>query len=65
MAAEPNIRGLARLLYLLTGIVAASWGLWGADQGWKQWAWLVFGGVVLVLGMIGYSPLHSWFARKT
>ena len=65
MAAEPNIGGLGRLLYLVAGAAAAIWGLWGADQGWKQWAWLVVGGAVLVLGMIGYSPLHSWFARKT
>lgn len=65
MAAEPNIRGMARLLYLVAGAAAASWGLWGADQGWKQWAWLVVGGVILVLGMIAYSPLHAWFARKT
>lgn len=65
MAAEPNITGMARLLYLVAGAAAISWGLWGADQGWTQWVWLIFGGVVLVLGMIGYSPLHAWFARKT
>ena len=64
MAAEPNIAGMARLLYLVAGAAMTSWGLWGADQGWTQWAWLVVGGTLLVLGVIGYSPLHAWFAKK-
>ena len=64
MAAEPNITGMARLLYLAAGVGAASWGLWGADQGWTQWVWLTLGGLLLVLGLIGYSPLHAWFAKK-
>lgn len=64
MAAQPNIAGMARLLYVVGGAAAASWGLWGADQGWTQWAWLTLGGVVLVLGLIGYSPLHAWFVKK-
>ena len=64
MAAEPNVAGMARLLYLVAGAAVASWGLWGADQGMTQWAWLVFGGVLLVLGLIGYSPLHAWFVTK-
>ena len=45
MAAEPNIAGMARLLYIVAGAAVASWGLWGADQGWTQWTWLVLGGV--------------------
>jgi DUF2892 family protein len=64
MAAQPNVMGIARLLYIVAGLGVASWGLWGADQGWTQWTWLVLGGVVLVLGIIGFSPLHAWFARK-
>jgi len=64
MAAEPNIRGMARLLYAVAGAAFASWGLWGADQGWTQWVWLVLGGTILILGAIGYSPLHAWFAKK-
>jgi Protein of unknown function (DUF2892) len=64
MAAEPNIAGMARLLYLVAGVAVASWGLWGADQGWTQWAWLALAGTLLVLGVIGYSPLHAWFARR-
>ena len=64
MAAEPNIAGMARLLYLAAGAAAASWGLWGADQGWTQWAWLVLGGALMVLGAIGYSPVHAWLARN-
>ena len=64
MAAEPNVAGLARLLYLLVGAAVASWGLWGADQGWTQWTWLAVGGVLLVLGLIGYSPLHASLAKK-
>jgi len=65
MAAEPNIRGMARLLYLAAGAGVASWGLWGADQGWTQWAWLALGEAVLILGAIGYSPLNAWFAKKS
>jgi hypothetical protein len=64
MAAEPNIAGVARLLYLVAGAAVASWGLWGAQQGWMQWAWLALGGALSVLGLIGYSPLHAWFAKK-
>jgi hypothetical protein len=64
MAAEPNVVGVARLLYLVAGAAVVSWGLWGADQGWTQWAWLALGGTLLVLGLVGYSPLHAWFANK-
>lgn len=64
MAAQPNIAGMARLLYIVAGVGIASWGLWGADQGWTQWTWLLLGGVVLVLGLIGYSPLHVWLSKK-
>ena len=64
MAAEPNIAGVARLLYVLAGAALASWGLWGADQGWTQWTWLAVGGMLLVLGAIGYSPLHTLLGKK-
>jgi Protein of unknown function (DUF2892) len=64
MAAEPNVAGMARLLYLVAGAAVASWGLWGADQGWTQWSWLVLGGALLVLGVIGYSPVHALLAKK-
>ena len=64
MAAEPNVTGVARLLYIAAGAAVASWGLWGADQGWTQWSWLVLGGALLVLGLIGYSPLHALLAKK-
>jgi hypothetical protein len=64
MAAEPNIVGMARLLYIVAGLGVASWGLWGADPGWTQWTWLAVGAFVLVLGIIGFSPLHQWFAKK-
>jgi Inner membrane protein YgaP-like, transmembrane domain len=64
MAAEPNIAGMARLLYIVAGVGLASWGLWGADPGWTQWTWLILGGAVLVLGLIGYSPVHAFLAKK-
>ncbi len=64
MAAEPNVAGVARILYVAAGAAMASWGLWGADQGWTQWSWLALGGALLVLGVIGYSPLHALFANK-
>ena len=65
MAAEPNIKGMARLLYVATGAGVVSWGMWGADEGWTQWAWLMLGGAILILGAIGYSPLNAWFAKKS
>jgi hypothetical protein len=64
MAAEPNATGMARLLYLVAGAAIASWGIWGADPGWTRWAWLIFGGILIVLGLIGYSPWHAWFAKR-
>ena len=64
MAAVPNVTGMARLLYFVAGAAVVSWGLWGANQGWTQWSWLVLGGALVVLGVIGYSPLHVLLARK-
>jgi len=64
MGAEPNVAGVARLLYVVAGAAVASWGLWGADQGWTQWLWLILGGILLVLGLIGYSPVHVWLLKK-
>jgi hypothetical protein len=64
MAAQPNVAGMARLLYVVAGAAVACWGLWGADQGWTQWTWLVLGGVAMILGIIGYSPLHLWIGTK-
>ena len=64
MAAEPNVAGMTRLLYLVAGAAVSSWGLWGADQGWTQWSWLALGGVLLVFGVIGYSPAHALLAKK-
>jgi hypothetical protein len=64
MPAEPNVAGMARLSYVVIGAVLSSWGLWGADQGWTQWAWFALGGTLLVLGIIGYSPLHAFLAKK-
>jgi len=65
MPAEPKVSGMARLLYVVGGAAFASWGLWGANQGWTQWTWLVLGGALLVLGLIGYSPLHAWFSKSS
>ena len=65
MPAEPNITGMARLLYIVAGAAVASWGLWGADPGWMQWTWLALGGTALVLGIIGYSPIHARLLNKT
>jgi Protein of unknown function (DUF2892) len=55
---------MARLLYVVGGAALAGWGLWGAGEGWARWIWLLLGGAVLVLGIIGYSPLHAWFGTK-
>jgi hypothetical protein len=64
MATEANVSAVARILYLVAGVGVASWGLWGADQGWTQWAWLTLGGLLIVCGAIGYSPLHAMLSQK-
>jgi hypothetical protein len=64
MPAESNVSGAPRALYLIGGIAFSIWGLWGADQGWTQWTRLAVGGLLLVLGLIGYSPVHSILAKK-
>jgi len=64
MAAEANVSGVARILYCVAGAALASWGLWDADPGWTQWTWLVLGGLLLVLGVIGYSPLHAILSQE-
>jgi len=64
MAAESNVSGMVRILYLAAGAGLASWGIWGADPGWTQWTWLVLGGLLMVLGLIGYSPLHALLSPK-
>jgi hypothetical protein len=64
MAAEPNVTGMARLLYFVAGLAVSGWGLRGADAGWTQWFWLALGGALLVLGLIGYSPLHALFLKS-
>lgn len=64
MPAEPNIAGIARLTYLATGAAMAAWSFWGADPGWTQWTWLALGGLFLILGLIGYSPVHAFFVKK-
>jgi hypothetical protein len=64
MPAESNVSGMARALYLAGGATFCMWGLWGADHGWTQWTWLAIGGSLLVLGLIGYSPVHAILADK-
>jgi Protein of unknown function (DUF2892) len=64
MAAQPNVAGIARLLYVIAGVGVVGWALVGADAGWTKWAWLAIGGALSVLGLIGYSPLHAIFGAK-
>jgi Protein of unknown function (DUF2892) len=64
MPAESNVGGMARLSYIVAGAALASWGLWGADLSWTMWTWLSLGGVLLILGLIGYSPLHALIVQK-
>jgi hypothetical protein len=65
MPTEPNVAGIARLAYLAAGVTMACWGLWGADPGWTHWTWLALGAVFLILGLIGYSPVHAFLLKKT
>jgi len=61
MAAQPNATAVARLLYFVSGVAAVGWALWGSAHSWIQWLWLALGGVAVVLGLIGFSPLHALF----
>lgn len=63
MAAQPNIAGMARLLYVVAGLGIVAWGLWGIASGWERWGCLTVGGAVEVLGLIGYSPLHAMLLK--
>jgi Protein of unknown function (DUF2892) len=65
MPAEQNVAGMARLSYLVAGAALAGWGLWGADPGWTQWSWLALGALLLILGLIGFSPLHAVLGKKS
>lgn len=64
MPAQPNVAGIARLTYLVAGAAMAMWALWGADPGWTQWSWLALGALLLILGLIGYSPVHALLVKK-
>jgi hypothetical protein len=55
---------MARVLYLAGGTAFSIWELWGADQGWSQWTWLAAGGLLLVFGLIGYSPAHAIVSKN-
>jgi ABC-type transport system involved in cytochrome c biogenesis permease subunit len=65
MGAQPNVSGMARFLYVVVGVAAAGWGIWGGSAGMTQWFWLALGGSSMVLGLIGYSPLHALFGEKS
>ena len=54
MVAQPNIGGLWRTGYVLAGIALALWGLFGANSAWAKIASFVFGGALLVEGVIGF-----------
>ncbi len=54
MAALPNLGGKARAGYVLTGVVLASWGFFGAEAGWTRILSAVAGGALIVEGLIGF-----------
>ncbi len=54
MAAQSNIGGIWRTSYVLAGIALALWGLFGAEAAWARIVSLVFGGALLVEGVIGF-----------
>jgi hypothetical protein len=64
MAAQPNVAGMARLLYVVAGLGLIGWGLWSVPGGWQRLAWVIVGGAIEVCGLIGYSPVHAIFARE-
>ena len=64
MAAEPNIAGMARLLYLVGRRCRGKLGIVGRGPGLDAVGVARLGGMILVLGLIGYSPLHAWFLKK-
>ena len=43
MAAQPNVAGMARLLYVVAGVGLVGWGLWSVAGGWQRLAWVIAG----------------------
>jgi hypothetical protein len=64
MSTESNATGMARIGYLIIGLAAAGWAIWGGGADWMKWTALVIGGILLVLAIIGYSPVHAMFGAK-
>jgi hypothetical protein len=64
MSVEPNVAGIARPVYSAAGAAIASWGRWGADLGGTPWTRLAREGMLLVFGLIGYSPVHAFIPKK-
>ncbi len=54
MAALPNLSGKWRALYALGGAGLSAWGLFGSEADWARILLLVFGGLLIVEGLIGY-----------
>lgn len=54
MAALPNLSGKWRALYALGGAGLSAWGLFGSEANWARILLLVFGGLLIVEGLIGY-----------
>ena len=54
MAAQPNLQGVLRVVYVLVGIALMAWGFFGAEGGWLRIVTPIVGAVALTEGLIGY-----------
>ncbi len=64
MALLPNLNAKLRAGYFVAGIAAGAWGLYGADATWSRIAWLAFGALLVVLGIIGFCPILWLFGMR-
>ncbi len=64
MPAESNVSGMARVFYIAAGLHCPA-GAYGArTRAGRNGRGCSLGGVLLTLGLIGYSPVHALIVQK-
>jgi len=54
MAAQPNLSGIARSVYVVAGLGLMAWGFFGVESAWLRLAAPVGGAILVIEGLIGY-----------
>ena len=61
MPAQPNLGGIARVVYAGAGAALIAWGLLGTDTAWMHYLLPILGGILLIEGIIGYCMACAAF----